>query len=43
MHIDLSGLGMKFQGYKYIVERGIKKSRTLLSVHLSGMYISENE
>ena len=43
IHIDLSGLGMKFKSYKYIAEKGIRKSRTLLAIHLSGMYITENE
>jgi hypothetical protein len=43
LHIDLSGLGMKFKSYKYIAEQGIRKSRTLLAIHLSGMYLTDLE
>lgn len=34
---------MKFKSYKYIAEKGIRKSRTLLAIHLSGMYITDHE
>ena len=43
LHLDLSGLGMKFKSYKYIAEKGIRKSRTLLAIHLSGMYLTDLE
>jgi len=39
IHLDISGLSLEFSDYKHIVERGIRKSRTLLSIHMSGMGI----
>ena len=35
--LDISGLGLKFKDYNYIAERGLRKSKTLLSVHMQGM------
>ena len=37
LHFDMSGLGLPFDSYKLIAERGIRKSRTLIAIHMSGM------
>jgi len=37
LHFDMSGLGLQFESYKKIAEKGIRKSRTLLAIHMSGM------
>ena len=37
VHLDMSGLGIKMEGLLYIAKHGIRKSRTLQSIHLSGM------
>lgn len=37
IHFDMSNLSLKFEDYKHIIERGVRKSKTLLAIHLSGM------
>lgn len=37
IHFDMGNLSLKFQDYKHIIERGVRKSKTLLAIHLSGM------
>ena len=37
LHFDMSGIEMTFDGYYHVVTRGVRKSRTLLSIHMSGM------
>ena len=39
----MSGLGLPFDSYKLIAERGIMKSRTLIAIHMSGMGLWPNE
>ena len=39
MHIDLSGMGFSPEDCEEILKKGVKKSRTLLSAHLSGNLI----
>ena len=37
LHLDLSGMSFTFEGLKKLCSRGLRKSRTLLSCHMSGM------
>lgn len=41
VHFDMSGLGMPATAYKYIAAHGIRKSRTLLAIHMSGMVLTD--
>jgi hypothetical protein len=43
IHLDMSCLGLTFGGYKYIALNGLRKSRTLLAVHISGMGLRDQE
>jgi hypothetical protein len=37
LHLDISGMGLNFDSCKYIAFKGIRKSRTLISIHMSGL------
>lgn len=37
IHFDMSSLGLAFPDYLHIAEKGLRKSKTLLSAHMSGM------
>lgn len=41
--LDISGMGLKFKDYAHIAERGLRKSKTLLSVHMQGMGLSDGD
>lgn len=43
MHLDMSGMNMTYQSIEYIVEKGIRKSRTLLAVHMSGLNLTSSQ
>lgn len=43
VHLDMSCLGLTFGAYKYIARNGLRKSRTLLAVHISGMGLLDRE
>ena len=43
VHLDMSCLGLTFGAYKYIALNGLRKSRTLLAVHISGMGLRDQE
>lgn len=43
IHLDMSCLGLTFGGYKFIALNGLRKSRTLLAVHISGMGLRDQE
>jgi len=43
MHFDMSGIEMSIEGYFHVAERGIRKSRTLLSIHMGGMPLRQDE
>ena len=37
-HLDISGMGFKESTLKYITLWGIRKSKTLLAIHMSGNF-----
>lgn len=39
----MSCLGLTFSAYKYIALNGLRKSRTLLAVHISGMGLRDQQ
>jgi len=43
LHFDMSGLSMPFESHEYIAERGIRKSHTLLAIHMSGTGLQPHE
>ena len=43
LHLDISCLGLSWESYKYIALNGLRKSHTLLSVHISGMGLMDSE
>ena len=43
VHFDMSGLGLKMDGLLELVQNGIRKSRTLQSVHMSGLCQQKSE
>lgn len=43
LHLDISGLGLSLDSILYIANRGLRKSRTLQAVHMSGLNLRANE
>jgi len=43
LHLDISGLGLSFDAILHIANRGLRKSRTLQAVHMSGLNLRANE
>lgn len=43
LHLDISCLGLSWESYKYIATNGLRKSHTLLAVHISGMGLMDSE
>ena len=39
----MSGLGLKFEQIKHVAARGIRKSRTLIAIHMDGMGLMSDE
>lgn len=43
LHINMSGMNFSFEQIKYIFSNGLRKARTLLSVHFSGYMLKDHE
>ena len=43
LHLDISGLGLSLEAILYVANCGLRKSRTLLAVHMSGMNLRADE
>ena len=41
-HLDLSGLGFSEETLKYITLNGLRKSKTLLAIHMGGNFGTED-
>ena len=43
LHLDISGVSMAFSQLCYIAARGLRKSMTLVSVHMNNLGLSEKQ
>ena len=43
LHLDMSGLGLSLEAILHVANCGLRKSRTLLAVHMSGMNLRAEE
>jgi len=43
LHLDISGMSFTFEGLQEIARWGLRKSRTLLSCHMSGLGLHEKQ
>jgi len=43
VHLNISGMALKLDQYLSIAEHGLRKSRTLLSVHMSGLGLDDHQ
>ena len=43
LHLDISGLAMSLDNYMYIAKHGLRKSHTLLAVHMGGMSLLDDQ